>query len=210
MGNVPARQHLGLDGAPVLGGGASGEHPAGLYEWLEDIGWILLDMMAAYYGLRPLVRTRRVPDGQGGEREEPVVELCDFTRFRDLWFKLRVDVGASSYFSEIAMTQTLDNLRQNGTLDVIQYLERVPDKLIPRKAELIQELRQAQQAMARTQNRRQGGPHRGRQPQRRQDPGPAARQHPGRLSKPPRRSPAGPGEKGADVTSPKHPPPIFL
>ena len=46
------------------------------------------------------------------------------------------------------MTQTLDNLRQNGTLDVIQYLERVPDKLIPRKAELIQELRQAQQAMA--------------------------------------------------------------
>ena len=121
---------------------------AGLYEWLEDIGWILLDMMAAYYGLRPLVRTRRVPDGQGGEREEPVVELCDFTRFRDLWFKLRVDVGASSYFSEIAMTQTLDNLRQNGTLDVIQYLERVPDKLIPRKAELIQELRQAQQAMA--------------------------------------------------------------
>lgn len=124
---------------------------AGLYEWLEDVGAILLDMMATYYGLRPLVRTRRVPDGLGGEREEPVVELCDFTRFRDLWFKLRVDVGASSYFSEIAMTQTLDNLRQNGTLDVIQYLERVPDKLIPRKAELIQELRQAQQTMAASQ-----------------------------------------------------------
>ena len=56
-------------------------------------------------------------------------------------------MGASSYFSEIAMTQTLDNLRQNGTLDVIQYLERVPDKLIPRKAELLQELRQARQTM---------------------------------------------------------------
>lgn len=41
------------------------------------------------------------------------------------------------------MTQTLDNLRQNGTLDVIQYLERVPDKLIPRKAELIAELKAA-------------------------------------------------------------------
>ena len=120
---------------------------AGLYEWLEDVGAILLDMMATYYGLRPLVRTQRVSDSQGGEQEEPVVELCDFTRFRDLWFKLRVDVGASSYFSEIAMTQTLDNLRQNGTLDVIQYLERVPDKLIPRKAELLQELRQARQTM---------------------------------------------------------------
>lgn len=111
---------------------------AGLYEWLEDIGAILLDMMAACYGLRPMVRSRKTENG-----EEPVIELCDFTRFRDLWFKLRVDVGASSYFSEIAMTQTLDNLRQNGTLDVIQYLERVPDKLIPRKAELIAELKAA-------------------------------------------------------------------
>ena len=54
---------------------------------------------------------------------------------------LRVDVGATTYFSEIAMTQTLDNLRRDGTLDVIQYLERVPDKLIPKKEELIRQLR---------------------------------------------------------------------
>jgi hypothetical protein len=39
------------------------------------------------------------------------------------------------------MTQTLDNLRRDGTLDVIQYLERIPDKLIPRKQDLINELR---------------------------------------------------------------------
>jgi len=51
-------------------------------------------------------------------------------------------VGASSYFSEIVMTQTLDKLRQDGTLDMIQYLERVPDKLIPKKQELIDTLRQ--------------------------------------------------------------------
>ena len=39
------------------------------------------------------------------------------------------------------MTPALDNLRRDGTLDVIQYLERLPDKLIPRKKELIDELR---------------------------------------------------------------------
>lgn len=39
------------------------------------------------------------------------------------------------------MTQTLDNLRSAGVLDVIQYLERVPDKLIPKKGELIDELK---------------------------------------------------------------------
>ena len=41
------------------------------------------------------------------------------------------------------MTQTLDNLRSAGVLDVIQYLERVPDKLIPKKGELIDELKKA-------------------------------------------------------------------
>ena len=32
-------------------------------------------------------------------------------------------------------------LRANGVLDVIQYLERLPDKLIPKKAELVEELK---------------------------------------------------------------------
>lgn len=136
---------------------------AGLYEWLEDVGAILLDMMGTYYGLRPMVRERQfrepVPGPGGVPRLGPdgamelqtvtrrVVEPYDFSRFRDLWLKLRVDVGASSCFSEIAMTQTLDNLRANGTLDVIQYLERLPDKLIPRKAELVAELKQARREM---------------------------------------------------------------
>ena len=55
--------------------------------------------------------------------------------------KVATDVGESTYYSEIAMTQPLDNLRREGAMDLIQYLERVPDKLIPRKAELIAELK---------------------------------------------------------------------
>ena len=136
---------------------------AGLYEWLEDVGAILLDMMGTYYGLRPMVREREFrepvtgPDGApklspDGTMEletvkRRVVESFDFSCFKSLWLAMRVDVGASSCFSEIAMTQTLDNLRANGTLDVIQYLERLPDKLIPRKAELVEELKQARKEM---------------------------------------------------------------
>ena len=107
---------------------------AGLYEWLEDVGAILLDMMGTYYGTRPILPR---------QDEERSAELYDFSKFKDLWFRIRVDVGPSTRFSEIAMTQTLDNLRQSGALDVIQYLERVPDRLIPRKAELIEELKAA-------------------------------------------------------------------
>ena len=101
---------------------------AGLHEWVEDIGAILLDMMGTYYGVRPIVK-----DGM-------VLEY-DFSRFKNLWLNVAVDVGATTYYSEIAMVQTLDNLRRDGTLSMIEYLERMPDKLITRKQELIESLK---------------------------------------------------------------------
>ncbi len=132
---------------------------AGLYEWLEDIGAILLDMMGNYYGLRPLVRERELHRPRVDALGEPVIdeeagliatesftrrvtELYDFSGFRELWFSVRVNAGASTYFSEIAMVQTLDNLRRDGTLSLVEYLERIPDKLIPRKAELIEAVKE--------------------------------------------------------------------
>ena len=128
-----------------------------LYEWVEDIGAILLDFMGTYYGKRPVVVDQEfkepimngampVLDPMTGQMAtqtivRKVVKVFDFNQFKHLWLNLKVDVGATTYFSEIAMTQTLDNLRHDGTLDVIQYLERIPDKLIPKKQELIDELR---------------------------------------------------------------------
>ena len=135
---------------------------AGLYEWLEDIGHILIDMMGTYYGQRPVVCQRQfqepvmengvpvfAPDGTMALRSvsKRVVEKFDFSLFKNLWLRLRVDVGASTYFSEIAMTQTLDNLRTGGVLDTIQYLERLPDHLLPQKEELIEELKKRHLAM---------------------------------------------------------------
>lgn len=131
---------------------------SGLYEWVEDIGAILLDMMGTYYGRRPIIIEQEFEEFVMGPGGTPVIDPMtgqmqtqkivrkvikefDFSQFKHLWLNLRVDVGATTYFSEIAMTQTLDNLRRDGTLDVIQYLERIPDKLIPKKQELIDELR---------------------------------------------------------------------
>lgn len=131
---------------------------AGLYEWLEDIGAILLDMMGTYYGVRPVVRDRTfeelVPDEMGAPAVDEetgmmriktvtrrVAEPYDFSQFKNLWFNVRVNAGATTYYSEIAMVQTLDNLRRDGTLEIVDYLERIPDKLIPRKAELVQTLK---------------------------------------------------------------------
>ena len=131
---------------------------AGLNEWVEDIGAILPDMMGTYYGRRPVVVEQEfeelITDATGAPQIDPMTGLMrtqkmvrkvmqefDFSQLKHICLNLRIDVGATTYFSEIAMTQTLDNLRKDGTLDVIQYLERIPDKLIPKKQELINELR---------------------------------------------------------------------
>jgi hypothetical protein len=131
---------------------------AGLYEWAEEIGEILPDMLGTYYGVRPVIVEQEfeelVVDAAGTPKIDPmtglmatqkivrkVVKEFDFSQLKHIALNLKIDVGATTYFSEIAMTQTLDNLRKDGTLDVIQYLERIPDKLIPRKQELINELK---------------------------------------------------------------------
>ena len=131
---------------------------AGLHEWVEDIGAILLDMMGTYYHKRPIVREKEVEEpvlGADGQQlidpvtgkpaftkvSRRVVEEFDFSIFKHLWLNVSVDVGATTYYSEIAMVQTLDNLRRDGTLSIIEYLERMPDKLITRKQELIESLK---------------------------------------------------------------------
>lgn len=142
---------------------------ANLYEWVEDIGAILLDMMGTYYGKRPLVRSAEFTEiatdpNTGAPRIDPmsgqmithkvvrrVAEEFDFRKFKHLYLNTRVDVGATTYFSEIAMVQTLDNLRREGLLDPIAYLQRLPDRYMPNKEELIEELRARMEAQAEAQ-----------------------------------------------------------
>ncbi|WP_394139558.1 portal protein [Cytobacillus oceanisediminis] len=110
------------------------ENPkSNLYEWIEDIGKILFDMMGTYYGERPLTM-----DIDG---EKQVINF-DFSQFKDAFLDVRADVGESSYWSEIASMQTMDALLNNQHIDIINYLERVPTEYIPQKEELIADIRE--------------------------------------------------------------------
>ena len=113
------------------------ENPrSNLYEWIEDIGKILFNMMGTYYGLRPISI-----EVQG---EKQVIDF-DFSQFKDMWFDVRADVGESSYWSEISAIQTLDALLNNQHIDIINYLERVPPEYIPQKEELISDIKEKMQ-----------------------------------------------------------------
>lgn len=99
-----------------------------LYSFVEDIGVIWLDFILAYYDDRRLVSTKN------GENAE-----FAFKKYKNCLFDCRIDVGASSYWSEIAALNTLDNLLQSGHITFLQYLKRLPENIIPAKQELIKE-----------------------------------------------------------------------
>ena len=116
-----------------------------LLQAIEDQGRIYMQFMAEYYGERyieiPLDNTRKVP------------ALFDFSSLKNYFFTVDLDVGASSYWSEIASMQTLDNLLMQGKISTVEYLKRLPAGQITDRDTLIAVLeadqqRQMQMAMA--------------------------------------------------------------
>lgn len=123
-----------------------------LYQATEDLYRIFIEFMAHYYGKRNVDVPTPPQVGQAIqfiEQEVPpeVPMPYDFSQLKDMPMQLKLDVGASSYYSEIASIQTLDNLLQNDKITILQYLERIPDGYIPERRKLVEELRQqAEQA----------------------------------------------------------------
>ena len=135
-----------------------------LYKSIEDLYRIYIEYMGEYYGKRYVDMTtpeevRQVYDFIGQETPAEIPMQFDFSQLKDMPMHIKLDIGASSYYSEIASIQTLDNLLKMGKIDTIQYLERIPDGYIPGRRELINELKEQQRnAMAMQAQMQQGSP----------------------------------------------------
>lgn len=118
---------------------------------VEDMGLIWLDMMSVRYGVR-MVETSMAMDDPGEQPlgmqlpKQTFLQPFDFSILRNIPVAIKQDVGASSYWSEMANMQTLDNLLMNRHITLKQYLERLPNGYISKKQELIRDI----QAMAAT------------------------------------------------------------
>ena len=145
-----------------------------LYQSIEELGRIYMDFMGGYYGTRIVGESTAAmgettpspaaPPLRGGEwtgaAELPglggewtgaaarVDDIFDFGTLQALPMHLKLDVGASAYWSEIASMQTIDNLLVQGQIDLVDYLERVPDGYISQKHELIEKIRQQRESAA--------------------------------------------------------------
>ena len=105
------------------------------YRYMEDVVRIILDIMACDYG----VRMTRLEQGR-------LVET-DFSKLSGMELRTNVDVGASSYWSELMQVQTLDRLFERGILsDAALYLESVPASYIRNKDKIIESIKKRQAA----------------------------------------------------------------
>lgn len=122
-----------------------------LYQSIEDLGNIYMDFMRVYYGKRMIEQKQTVVDmtpmGMPVPSEEMVVSEFDFSILEKVPMSLKLDIGASAYWSEIASIQTLDNLLTQNKIDLVSYLERIPEGYISKKQELIEQLKNAAQQM---------------------------------------------------------------
>jgi len=101
-----------------------------LLQCIEELGEIYMAFMAEYYGDR-FVEVRL------GDDPDPYVIQFDFSMLQDIPCSIDLDAGASTYWSEIANMQTLDNLLMQGKIPTSEYLRRLPSGQITDRENLI-------------------------------------------------------------------------
>lgn len=101
------------------------------YDFIEDIARIWADFWINLYGDRWL----RSEDKNG-------VRYLPFSaeRYKRLVITARIDVGASTVWSESVTVATLGNLLEAGLITFDQYLERIPKGMIPDVSGLLADL----------------------------------------------------------------------
>lgn len=121
------------------------------HQCLEDAGKIFLDIMSVRYGTRA-VEVAMDMDEMGEQPlgmklpKQTFTQPFDFSILKTIPLSIEQEVGASSYWSEMASMQTLDNLLMNKLITPEQYIERLPEGYISKKQELLADFRAASMA----------------------------------------------------------------
>ena len=119
------------------------------YRFTEEYVRIIVDMIRVNYGSRLV----SVP----GDGEDQIITY-DFGQLSPANLNMQVDVGASSYWSQLMQVQTLDNLFTKGIItDALTYLDALPDGYISGKGKLISALRERMAQQEAAQGMQPGG-----------------------------------------------------
>ena len=107
------------------------------YDFIEQLARIWADFWINLYGKRML---------RAVTKEGTNYIPFDGERYKKLVITARIDVGASTLWSEAAIISTLDNLLERQLITFEQYLDRLPSGIVPDVTGLKEDLQlQAQQ-----------------------------------------------------------------
>lgn len=115
------------------------------YRTVKELGRIYMEFMAEYYGVREvdvaikdasLLLPEEVVQFAGLNPDSMIAADFDFAELKNIPMAIKLDVGASSMWSEISSTQTLENLAQWQMISPADMLERLPTGTIPKLSEL--------------------------------------------------------------------------
>lgn len=107
------------------------------YSFIEDVARIWAEFWITMYGSRML----KIED-ENGTWYFPF----NAEKFHDLMISVKIDVGASTIWSEIQSVKTLDNLFGQQIITPLQYLQRLPKGTVPNLNGLIREMQEADRA----------------------------------------------------------------
>lgn len=106
-----------------------GRVESALAQCIEDIANIWIDMMCAYY-----------PDDRllpYSEEEKTVAARVDFPLLRSCLIRARVDVSVAERYSASTTLGMLDKLLEGGFITVEEYLENLPEGILPTRRQLL-------------------------------------------------------------------------
>ncbi len=106
------------------------------YSANEDVARIWADFWLTMYG------RRSIKVNEGGSVK---YMAFDAERYKDLVVTAKIDVGASTLWSEAVSITNLGNLLSSQLISFIEYLERIPKGLIPDVSGLINSRKQQEQ-----------------------------------------------------------------
>lgn len=105
------------------------------YNFVEDIGLIWEEFFKVKYNT---TRSFETKDDEGNQ----TTATFNGQEFEDLELKLKIDVGASSEYSETLSQTSLDKFLESGYIDLKTYLDLAPQNVVPFKNKLLKILEQ--------------------------------------------------------------------
>lgn len=113
------------------------------YKTIKDVGRIWEEFFKTYYSLPRLIT---VDETDGTQSAKSFMG----TNYTNVEFKLKIDVGASSTYSESLGMATLDKMYDKGDISVDDYIELAPGNVMPFR-ETLKKRRAAMQAAMQAQ-----------------------------------------------------------